>query len=771
MKAGITTAVVLVSVVFALPSSAPADWDPGDSYISHHPQNPDPNGWDIIDYSIIDDFEVTQDGPFTDIHFWVSYHGDVYFDVYEWEVHIIKDDPSGPWGHQPSYWILWSLWEAQDNYDVSIREYGQGNQGWHEPSTPLTEPNDHTKYYQVNITNIANPNNFQLVAGQRYWLTIGPEYTAPQPLHAGVGWKTSLDSFGSPAFWCGPTHSDWGDWQVVNPGTNVHMAFVTTGPEVEPDDWGDAPDPNYPTTSASNGARHTIVPAFHLGARIDGESDGQPDSNALGDDTDGHDDEDGVAFLTPLRPGKVASVRVTASVAGRLDGWIDYNGDGSWAQGGDQVFNDSALAGGVNIFSIAVPATASPDITTFARFRFSSAGALPYTGSAFDGEVEDYKVSMGAESAPGDDCTNPKPITVSSQNLPVTDSDTTCGRGDDYQNTCLGGYDAGEDIIYELDVAAAFDVQVMLDPKGTPFTGIAIDTVCPPGDPCLAYSTNTAASPHGFCVHLEPGTYYIMIDTFTDMWCIPEFDLSIALGSPPVNDDCANAIQFSVDVTNLPYDTTCATIDGSGTCMTGPNIWYCYQASCTGEVHVSLCGSESDTKLAVYDGCTCNPLGAELDCNDDSDCNGDGTNELQSQVWFNAVAGNQYLIEIGGYSDHAGRGLLTIECRSAKWSQRPHKEGEGHGEASNLWLRENKWEQAPEPDLGGYHAHDYWDGLNVATIIMADDWLCAGGKVTDLHWWGHVELGREGAGIAGFHVSIHDNNPVPVPCLPQDPAA
>jgi hypothetical protein len=121
-------------------------------------------------------------------------------------------------------------------------------------------------------------------------------------------------------------------------------------------------------------------------------------------------------------------------------------------------------------------------------------------------------------------------------------------------------------------------------------------------------------------------------------------------------DNCANAKPIG-DVTNQAFDTTQATADGPGLCMTSPNIWYCYTASCTGTVTVSLCGSSYDTKLAVYNGCQCNPTIAKLlGCNDDY-C---GT---QSQLTFDAIAGSQYLIEIGGYGNATGQGVLSISCQ------------------------------------------------------------------------------------------------------------
>ncbi|MHC4435187.1 MAG: GEVED domain-containing protein, partial [Planctomycetota bacterium] len=94
-----------------------------------------------------------------------------------------------------------------------------------------------------------------------------------------------------------------------------------------------------------------------------------------------------------------------------------------------------------------------------------------------------------------------------------------------------------------------------------------------------------------------------------------------------------------------------------GLCMTGPNLWYCYTASCTGNITVSLSGSDYDTMLAIYDGCDCYLASHDLiDCDDDS---GSG---YASEITFAAIAGRQYLIEVGGYGSETGQGLLSIGC-------------------------------------------------------------------------------------------------------------
>lgn len=134
---------------------------------------------------------------------------------------------------------------------------------------------------------------------------------------------------------------------------------------------------------------------------------------------------------------------------------------------------------------------------------------------------------------------------------------------------------------------------------------------------------------------------------------------------PPAKDGCNDARPVG-DVENLAFDTRNTTFDGPGLCMTSPNIWYCYTASCTGDATVSLLGSSYDTMLAVYDGCVCPPASGDLiACNDDF---GPG---FQSQITFAAVAGNQYLIEVGGYGSETGQGVLNISCEGTVTAEKP----------------------------------------------------------------------------------------------------
>ncbi|KKK69516.1 hypothetical protein LCGC14_2933250, partial [marine sediment metagenome] len=181
--------------------------------------------------------------------------------------------------------------------------------------------------------------------------------------------------------------------------TDYYIGQIQYEPNPTQYDWGDAPDDagtaRYPTLAVNNGANHITGSGLMLGASVDAELDGQPDNTASGDDNDGSDDEDGVNFITwPLIPGRPAIVEVTASTNGLLYAWVDFSADDSWAQAGDQIFDAQPLTPGVNSLIFQVPMTASTNITTFGRFRFTSDTNVSFDGPASDGEVEDHIVKI-----------------------------------------------------------------------------------------------------------------------------------------------------------------------------------------------------------------------------------------------------------------------------------------------------------------------------------------------------------------------------------------
>lgn len=152
-------------------------------------------------------------------------------------------------------------------------------------------------------------------------------------------------------------------------------------------DFGDLPI-SFGTTLATNGARHVIV-GPRLGATVTTELDGQPSANANLDAGD-----DGVTLPFLLVPGLNATTTIVASQSGRLDAFIDFNGNGAFAES-ERITPATGLllSAGTNAFTFAVPGSANAG-NQGARFRVSTAGGLSPTGLAADGEVEDYRINI-----------------------------------------------------------------------------------------------------------------------------------------------------------------------------------------------------------------------------------------------------------------------------------------------------------------------------------------------------------------------------------------
>ncbi|NCC35860.1 MAG: hypothetical protein EOM24_28175, partial [Chloroflexia bacterium] len=127
--------------------------------------------------------------------------------------------------------------------------------------------------------------------------------------------------------------------------------------------------------------------------------DGQPNATATGDDVTGTpDDEDGVtlpAFVMGLPATVTVQVLNTTGRPATLDGFIDFNGDGTFDQPGERasVVVPNGSDGTVDV-AFEVPVTATLATPIGLRFRLSTESGLGPDGPASDGEVEDYLVTI-----------------------------------------------------------------------------------------------------------------------------------------------------------------------------------------------------------------------------------------------------------------------------------------------------------------------------------------------------------------------------------------
>ena len=188
---------------------------------------------------------------------------------------------------------------------------------------------------------------------------------------------------------------------------NTNNASTSTDNTVDYNlfDYGDASDPlvstagRYPTLRANNGPRHIINNNLRIGSSVDGEPDGQPSVGADGDDTDGTDDEDGVApgqliIGQGQSPSIVVIVTNQTGAQATVSGWIDYDRDGIFELGEKATTAVNPGDTQATLDFPAVPMDASGK--SFARFRISTNGGAVAgpTGEAPDGEVEDYEVEI-----------------------------------------------------------------------------------------------------------------------------------------------------------------------------------------------------------------------------------------------------------------------------------------------------------------------------------------------------------------------------------------
>ena len=104
-------------------------------------------------------------------------------------------------------------------------------------------------------------------------------------------------------------------------------------------------------TATSAGTNVSLVPADRLTARMD--------------------DEDGVRFESVFVKGLATPITVTASGNGLLDGWVDWNHNGRFDGGTEQVFTNQPVFAGENRLTITTPLDVDDALIPFYTFAGS----------------------------------------------------------------------------------------------------------------------------------------------------------------------------------------------------------------------------------------------------------------------------------------------------------------------------------------------------------------------------------------------------------------
>jgi len=169
------------------------------------------------------------------------------------------------------------------------------------------------------------------------------------------------------------------------------------------------------------------------------------------------------------------------------------------------------------------------------------------------------------------------------------------------------------------------------------------------GVPCFAYDSCFTANV------VAGNTYWIRVSGFSGQ--TGDFALNLSF-APPANDASCNASLVYQGATD--YSNCGATTDGPADCSAFADVWFVHEATCTGFLTVSLCGSAYDTYLGIYPyaGGTCPPIsGSVVVCEDDDFVCG-----LQSHVVLPTSVGEAYFIRVGGWNGSTGEGVLNLYC-------------------------------------------------------------------------------------------------------------
>jgi len=169
-----------------------------------------------------------------------------------------------------------------------------------------------------------------------------------------------------------------------------------------PVDFSDAP--------GYGDAYHTADGQIYLGSAPDTETSAKTTNGDASDDANDDGVFTNVALNSSLQgfsftPEESTALYIPVVGSGKLFAWVDWDGDGVFGNNSDEVIaNGIAGSDETMVVSAVVPIAATLG-TTYARFRFSSDTSLSTPlGSASDGEVEDYQVTVSntptAPSAP-----------------------------------------------------------------------------------------------------------------------------------------------------------------------------------------------------------------------------------------------------------------------------------------------------------------------------------------------------------------------------------
>ncbi|MEO2145086.1 MAG: hypothetical protein ABGY32_04220, partial [bacterium] len=264
--------------------------------------------------------------------------------------------------------------------------------------------------------------------------------------------------------------------------------------------------------------------------------------------------------------------------------------------------------------------------------------------------------------AQGDDCSIATSITGAGSWGFDTTAATTTGFSGSSACTNAGSLDVGPDQFFQWTADAAGSWQIdtcgsTYDTKLNAHSGSACAAICTAYNddgPCGSFHSTLLLT--GVAIG---DTFLIQVGGFAGSSGVGTLNTA-PLGAPGTNDDCSIADVIS-GMGIWAFNTTGASVSGfnggsactvGGSLDLGPDQFWQWTATAAGDVEIKLEGSLYDTKLNVHTG-----VGCAATCvayNDDA-------YGLQSSVSLTGViAGDTFLIQIGGFGGSSGAGTMEI---------------------------------------------------------------------------------------------------------------
>ena len=212
------------------------------------------------------------------------------------------------------------------------------------------------------------------------------------------------------------------------------------------------------------------------------------------------------------------------------------------------------------------------------------------------------------------------------------------------------------------------------------------------------------------------GEVYMVSQTGRIFKIVPA-DGSESCDPPPANDDCADAIavaEGSTAFTNVEASDSGLDMPLSCSSVNGPDVysdvWFSFEAPATGFLTVSTCGTDFDSRLALYDA-SCPTSTGVYGCGDD-DCGDDASVDTL------VVESQTLLIRVAATEDGAqGEGTLTIDFEPIAPPCPADLDGNGSVNGADLGLLLSAW------GSDTYDVDGNGDGVNGSDLgIMLGAW-------------------------------------------------